>query len=148
MGPDTATRFILAEENCVLFLEEIRWHGVPQCSYCGSDRSTALPGESRYHCNNCNTTFAVTVKTLFHHTHLPLHKWFVAIALLLGPKQGASCRELAQEMGINKNTALQLATRIRKASADSTERRLLQTIADMVEAESVVVSDQEQREVG
>lgn len=148
MGANAVTRFILAKGDCVLFLEEIRWHGVPHCPYCGSDRSTALPSESRHHCNNCNTAFGVTVRTLFHHTHLPLHKWFVAIALLLGPKQGASCRELAREMGINKNTALQLATRIRKASADSAERRLLRAIADMVEAESAAMSDQGQRQVG
>ena len=44
----------------------------------------------RHHCNGCNTTFSVTVDTIFHHTHLDLQKWFLAISLVLNAKKGIS----------------------------------------------------------
>jgi transposase-like protein len=83
------------EEDCILHLEEVRWHGKPVCPYCGSNRTTE--NEHRHHCNNCNTSFSVTVNTIFHHTHLPLQKWFLAISLVLNAKKGLSARQLARD---------------------------------------------------
>ena len=59
------------ESDCIAHLESVRWGGKPICPYCGSDRSTPLPNEQRHHCNACNTTFSVTVGTIFHHTPGP-----------------------------------------------------------------------------
>lgn len=103
------------EADCVAHIERVRWHGKPVCPYCHSDRTTAMPKESRHHCNSCNTTFSVTVDTIFHHTHLPLQKWFLAISLVLNAKKGLSARQLARDLEVNKNTAWYMGMRIRNA---------------------------------
>lgn len=126
-------RMFPTEANCIAHLEKVRWNGVPVCPYCGSDKSTPLPKENRHHCNTCNTTYSVTVGTMFHHTHLPLQKWFLAVSLILNAKKGISARQLGRDLEVNKNTAWYLAMRVRKAMDESTERPLLEGIVEMDE---------------
>lgn len=121
------------EEDCIAHLEKVRWNDKPICPYCGSDHTTPLPKEQRHHCNNCNTTFSVTVNTIFHHTHLPLQKWFLAISLILNAKKGISARQLARDLEVNKNSAWYLAMRIRKAMTEPQEREFLEGIVEMDE---------------
>jgi len=122
------------EADCIAHLEKVKWSdGQPICPYCSSRKATPLPKEYRYHCNNCNTTFSVTVGTIFHHTHLPLQKWFLAVSLILNAKKGIAARQLARDLEVNKNTAWYLAMRIRKAMIETKERELLQGIVEMDE---------------
>ena len=121
------------ERDCIAFLEVIRWHGTPVCPYCKSDRVTPCKDEHRYHCNNCNTSFSVTVGTIFHHTHLPLQKWFLAVSLILNAKKGIAARQLGRDLDVNRNTAWYLAMRIRKAMFENPQRELLQGIVEMDE---------------
>jgi len=121
------------EADCINKLEQVRWHGKPICPYCKSDSISALPKEQRHHCNNCNTTFSVTVNTIFHHTHLPLQKWFLALSLILNAKKGISARQLARDLEVTKDTAWFLAMRIRKAMDESEQRGLLHGIVEMDE---------------
>jgi transposase-like protein len=119
------------EADCIAHLEHVRWNGVPICPYCKSDRTTPLPSEQRHHCNSCNTTFSVTVNTIFHHTHLALQKWFLAISLVLNAKRGISARQLGRDLEVNKNTAWFMGTRIRNAMFEQGE--LLKGIVEMDE---------------
>ena len=122
------------QAGCLAHLESIKWpDGKPVCPYCNSARTTPLPKEYRHHCNNCNTTFSVTVGTIFHHTHLPLQKWFLAVSLILNAKKGIAARQLARDLEVNKNTAWYLAMRIRKAMIETKQRQLLQGIVEMDE---------------
>jgi transposase-like protein len=118
-----------AEEDCICHIEKVRWHGKPICPYCGSDRISA--NEHRHHCNNCNTSFSVTVNTIFHHTHLPLQKWFLAISLVLNAKKGLSARQLARDLEVNKNTAWYMGMRIRNAMFEQGD--LLRGVVEMDE---------------
>lgn len=126
-------RLFPTEADCIAHLEQVRWKGKPVCPYCASDRVTPLKKEHRHHCNNCNTTFSVTVNTIFHHTHLPLQKWFLAISLILNARKGISARQLARDLEINKNTAWYLSMRIRKAMIESSQRDLLHGLVEMDE---------------
>ena len=103
------------QKDCLKQLEKLRWSDLPTCPYCSSGNSTSLPKESRHHCNNCNTTFSVTVGTIFHHTKVDLQKWFMAILLLLEVKKGLSVRQMAEGLKVNKNTAWHMRTRIGNA---------------------------------
>lgn len=114
------------QDDCVDHLEKVRWGNKPRCPYCQSTKATPMPKERRYHCNNCNTSFSVTVGTIFHHTHLDLQKWFLGISLILNAKKGISSRQLARDLGVNKNTAWYMGKRIRKAMFE--QRELLQGI--------------------
>lgn len=117
------------EPDCLAYLEGLRWNGMPACPYCGSRRNTPILDEHRYHCNSCNTTYSVTVRTIFHHTRLPLQKWFLAIMLVLNAREGIPARQLSRHLKVNKNTAWLMGTRIRRAMISS--RNLLLGIAEM-----------------
>lgn len=116
-------------EDCLALLEQIRWAGTPQCPYCESLKSRKLKNEYRYQCNECFTSYSVTVGTLFHKTHVDLEKWFLAIHLVLNSAKGMSVRQLAKEIGVNKNTASYIIARIRKAMTQ--EMELLQKILEI-----------------
>ena len=118
-------------DDCIKYLEEVRWKNKPKCPYCQSTNQTPLKQEKRYHCNNCNTSYSVTVGTIFHKTRLDLQKWFLAITLILNARKGISARQLARDLEVNKNTAWYMAMRIRKAMFE--HRELLQGIVEMDE---------------
>lgn len=111
------------EKDCINHLEHVRWRGKPTCPYCSSAKSTAVAGEKRYHCNICNTSYSATVGTIFHHSHLPLQKWFLALTLVLNAKNTISSRQLARALDVNRNTACYMQLRIRNAMID--QRSLL-----------------------
>lgn len=117
-------------EDCIKHLENLRWKSIPQCVYCNSTNTTPMPKELRHHCNNCNTTFSVTVSTIFHHTHLPLQKWFLAICLILNAKKGLSARQLARDLKVNKDTAWRMGMKIREAMMEKMQRELLTCIVE------------------
>lgn len=119
------------EKSCIDRLEAVKWKGIPTCPYCKSTKATAMPKEERYHCNTCNTTYSVTVGTIFHNTKLDLQKWFLAIALMLNAKKGLSARQLSRDLEVNKNTAWYMGMRIRRAMLDDGE--LLKGIVEMDE---------------
>lgn len=121
------------QESCLEYLEQVRWKGQPTCPYCKSTNSTSAPKEQRHHCNNCNTSFSVTVGTIFHKTHLDFQKWFLAISLILNAKKGISARQLARDLEVNKNTAWYMAMRIRRAMNERWHRELLHGIIEMDE---------------
>lgn len=119
-----------SEAACVQHLEEIRWGGEVLCAYCNAPSPSPIKNQ-RYHCNQCQKSFSVTVGTIFHHTHLPVQKWFLAITLVLNAKKGLSARQLARDLGINKDTAWRITMKIREAMKYDGE--LLSGIVEMDE---------------
>ena len=117
--------------DCLIHLESIRWKDKPQCPYCNSQNSTPAKKERRHHCNTCNTSYSVTVRTIFHRTRVDLQKWFLAISLILNAKKGISARQLARDIEVNKDTAWYMAMRIRRAMRE--DYKLLEGIVEMDE---------------
>jgi len=113
------------ENDCIAHLEKVRWDNKAKCPYCQSNNTTPAPKENRYHCNNCNTSFSVTVGTIFHHTHLPLQKWFLAICMTLNAKKGVAARQMARHLRVNKDTAWRIDMKIRQAMSEREQRELL-----------------------
>ncbi|MCX6096749.1 MAG: IS1595 family transposase [Candidatus Bipolaricaulota bacterium] len=121
------------QEDCISYLEQVRWGGTPRCPYCHSDNSTSLSAEQRHHCNNCNTSYSVTVKTIFHQTHLPLQKWFLAVSLILNAKKGIAARQLARDLDVHRNTAWRISMKVREAMGQKEHRELLTGMVEMDE---------------
>ncbi len=119
------------QEDCIEHLEKARWDGVPICPYCGSVNTAR--NQHRHRCYDCKTSFSVTVDTIFHHTHMPLQKWFLAITLILNAKKGLSALQLSRDLEVNKNTAWRIAMQIRKAMTQAQHRNLLTGIVEMDE---------------
>jgi transposase-like protein len=121
------------QDACLDYLEKVRWNGKPNCPYCGSMRVTTYKAERRHHCNTCNTSFSVTVRTIFHKTRLPLQKWFLATMLILNAKKGKAARQLARDLKVNKDTAWRISMKIREAMTERHQRELLTSIVEMDE---------------
>lgn len=121
------------EGACVSYLESVRWKTGVACPYCKASKSTQVPHEQRHHCNNCNTSFSVTVGTIFHHTHLPLQKWLLAVCLILNAKKGISSRQLSRDLHVHKDTAWRIAMKIRLAMRDQGQRELLTGVVEVDE---------------
>src|SRR5712692_1182623 len=121
------------DEMCLAYLEAKRWpHGV-RCPVCGAKEVSTITRtvdetktrkekkqnkrKQLYQClePTCKQQFSATSGTLFHDSHLPLSKWFMAIALLVDAKKGMSAMQLQRHLGVNYRTAWYLAHRIREA---------------------------------
>jgi transposase-like protein len=109
----------------VVFLEKMRWpDSVIRCPQCGDKRITKFQRKGKtgkaphlYRCleQTCDYQFSVTTGTIFHDSHLPLTKWFIAIALLADAKKSISANQLRRHLGVQYKTAWHLAHRIREA---------------------------------
>lgn len=114
------------EARCVLHLERIRWPQGLECIDCKSKRvmkfqAKGKTGKERflYECNECRYQYSVTVGTIFHDSHLPLVKWFLAIYMICSAKKGVSAKQLQRELEIGSyKTAWYMAHRIRLAMQD------------------------------
>ena len=122
------------QESCLAHLDAARWGGEPKCPYCGEANTASSSDRRRRHrCYACKTSFSITVGTIFHHTHLPLQKWFLAITLMLNAKKGLSALQLSRDLEVNKNTAWRITMQIRKAMSQAEHRNLLTGIVEMDE---------------
>jgi transposase-like protein len=130
------TNKLQTEDQCLDFIEKVRWpEGKIRCVRCGNDkvsRITRRVDESKsrkekkqnkrtrlYAClePTCKHRFTPTVGTLFHDSHLPLSKWFMAVALIVHAKKGMSAKQVQRHLGVNYRTAWYMGHRIRKAMA-------------------------------
>lgn len=102
--------------DCIKYLEQIKWGGIPRCPHCNTTRQTPQLKEQRYRCGVCRSSYSVTVRTVFHNTKIDLQKWFVAIPLILNKR--ISARQLAKEIGVTKDTACFMVNRIIVANKD------------------------------
>jgi transposase-like protein len=87
--------------------------------------------EHRYRCNSCFTSYSVTVKTVFHQTHVDLCKWFQAILLLHRLGDSISIRKLAREVQVTRATATLMVQRIREIPAE--QKNILNEIVRSLE---------------
>jgi hypothetical protein len=59
-----------------------------------------VPSRNLYECKLCGYQFSVTTGTVFHSTHLPLEKWFQAVALVVDAKKGMSALQICRHLGL------------------------------------------------
>lgn len=100
------------EASCIKLLEEVIWNNLPSCPYCKSNNYIALKNTHRYHCNKCNTSYSVTVKTIFHKTKTPLQIWLYAIYLKEINELNIPVRKLGEEMQVTKDTANRIVNKV------------------------------------
>lgn len=104
-----------SEDKCREYLEQLRWPGAISCLKCKSEKIYPILGRNQYVCDSCTYQFSVTVDTIFHDTHLPLWKWFLAAYLLCESRKGMSANQIKRTLGISYKTAWYLCHRIRAA---------------------------------
>jgi len=119
------TKQFTTDDKCLDYIEKMRWpNGEIGCVHCGEvGRISKITRESKsknqrtriYQCLACGKQFSATSGTIFNDSHLPLTKWFLAIAMICEAKKGMSACQLQRHLGVNYRTAWYLAHRIREA---------------------------------
>lgn len=112
-------------------LEALIWPHGPVCPHCGgkeriyklsgvrSKPSKKNPKGIERHglkkCGHCRKQFTVRMGTIFEDSHIPLHKWFQAIHLMVSSKKGISSHQLHRTLEITYEAAWFMSHRIREA---------------------------------
>jgi transposase-like protein len=119
------------EDKCWDYLEKMRWPSGVACVKCGSTHVSKFTGKGKtgkarrlYECmeKECSHQFSPTSGTIFHDSHLPLSKWFLAISLYCDGKKSVSALQLQRHLGLGSyRTAWHLGHRIRKAIEQSSD---------------------------
>ncbi|MGE3866823.1 MAG: IS1595 family transposase [Hyphomonadaceae bacterium] len=111
------------EKAAFAYLEAKLWPQGPICPQCGGE-GYALEGvedkKGRVRlglkkCRACRAQFTVRVGTIFEASHVPLHIWLQAVALLTSSKKGISSNQLHRTLGVTLKTAWFMSHRIRMA---------------------------------
>ncbi len=113
------------ETAAIAHLEASRWGKEPVCPHCGSLKVHRMAGTTQagyFLCNDCRDKFTARTGTVMERSHIPVHKWLLAIHLLSSAKNGMSAHELHRLLGITYKSAWFLAHRIREAMDGGTKR--------------------------
>lgn len=111
-----------SEDRCREILEELRWPAGPRCPRCDGKKLSRVSTREQFYCEtaSCGYQFSVTAGTIFHDSHLPLRKWFVAVYLMTESRKGISANQIKRMLGIGSyRTAWYLCHRIRAAMVDA-----------------------------
>ncbi len=132
------------QQSCIDHLERIRFGNEPFCPLCGvvdvaRKKERDLIG--RWNCHACKASFNVLSKTIFQGTHMPLQKWFMAIALILNAKKSLSSCQLARDIDMTNPTAWYMQQRIRAAMASGQ----LPLLKGIIEADETYVGGRPRR---
>jgi len=119
------------EDAALLHLIKTRWPYGVRCVACDHDKcwlveAKGTTGKPRklFQCSDCLYQFSPTANTLFHDSHLPLTKWFVAIALMVEAKKGVSANQVKRHVGLTYKTAWYVCHRIREAMQEEKSTKL------------------------
>ena len=109
-------------DRCQEMLAAVRWPNGVACPHCGSLEVTYLAKQRRWKCRSKHPRrqFSVKVGTIFEDSPVGLDKWFTAIWLIGGAKNGISSYELHRAIGVTQKTAWFMLHRIRLAMQTGT----------------------------
>jgi len=125
-------------------IEKTRWPDGPVCPHCGvvneatklERREGSKNGVRKgvWNCNGCREQFTVTVGSIFEDSHIPLHKWLLAIRLMASSKKGISAHQLMRNLELKSyRSAWFMAHRIRWALTQEPIRGALTGIVEVDE---------------
>lgn len=130
-----------SEDKCRAYLEALRWPNGVVCIRCQSPKISRLKERHQFHCDGCTYQFSVRAGTIFHDSHLPLWKWFLAVYVMGESKKGVSANQLKRMLGVSYKTAWYLCHRIRAAMTETDPEPL----SGIVEADETYTGNGPQR---
>jgi transposase-like protein len=107
-----------SEDRCRTYLEELRWPKGVRCIRCGSSKISRIKKRDQFDCDACTYQFSVRAGTIFHDSHLPLWKWFLAVYVMGESKKGISANQMKRMLGVSYKTAWYLCHRIRASMVE------------------------------
>ena len=108
------------EAKALAHIEASRWpDGEPSCPHCGSTYTRKMGGKTQagmHLCNDCRDKFTARVGSVMERSHIPVHKWLLAIHLMAASKKGHSAKQIERMLGISYTYLCRLIRRPRKKS--------------------------------
>jgi transposase-like protein len=125
-----AARYYADLNVCQKLLVEARWPDGVSCPSCGRTDVSYLETQKRWQCKtkHAKRQFSVKVGTIFEDSPIGLDKWFTAMWLIAGAKNGISSYELHRAIGVTQKTAWFLNHRIRLAMQTGSFNKLGGTV--------------------
>jgi hypothetical protein len=125
------------EDACEEHLIHIRWSNGMRCSKCnGTTFFRRLRTRRVYQCRSCKHFNSPTAGTIFHKTRTSLQAWFLAIFCVAFDKRGLSALQLAEQIGVDYNTAWAMLQRIRRSMA---KRNMLYKLNSPIEMDDMFI---------
>jgi transposase-like protein len=121
-------RAFSTEDKCREYLVRLRWPRGVACPKCQHTAVSTLRNQRKFECAKCTYQFSGTAGTIFHDSHLPLEKWFLATYLMCESRKGISANQLKRILGVSYKTAWYLCHRIRAAMSSMVQAPLSGTV--------------------
>jgi transposase-like protein len=122
----TETRFH-DEDAAREHIELSRWANGVNCPFCGSLDVMRMAGKTQpgmFLCRDCRDKFSCRTGTLMERSHIPLHKWLLAIHLMATSKKGISAHQMMRNLDFGSyRTAWFLCHRIREAMGATSDHK-------------------------
>lgn len=110
------------EAAAIAHLEKSRWAvSGANCPKCGSFAVRKMEGATQagyWLCNDCRDKFTCRTGTVMERSHIPVHKWLLAIHLMSASKKGISAHQMHRMLGVTYKSAWFLCHRIREAMSE------------------------------
>ena len=119
---DISARHFHDEDAAREHIEASRWPDGVYCPHCGSFNVMRMAGKTQagmFLCRDCADKFTCRTGTLMERSHIPLHKWLLAMMLLSSSKKGMSAHQMHRMLGVTYKSAWFLCHRIREAMGES-----------------------------
>jgi transposase-like protein len=107
------------EDKAREHIEASRWPDGVNCPHCGSLDVHRMAGKTQagyFLCNDCRDKFTCRTGSIMERSHIPLHKWLLALHIIAASKKSVSSLQLQRMLGLGSyRTAWFMAHRIREA---------------------------------
>ena len=128
-------------------IEASRWANGVTCPLCGSVNVMRMGGKTQagmFLCRDCRDKFTCRTGTVMERSHIPLHKWLLALHLMASSKKGISALQLQRNLGLGSyKSAWFLAMRCREAMGIAPEAGPMGGEGRVVEADTTYVGGRE-----
>jgi len=142
LKPMTAIEFqdrFRSEDDCLDYIEELRWPKGFVCPNCGHDFGYRLSNRRLIQCGLCRRQTSVTAGTIFHKTRTPLRHWFWMLFQIAQDKGGASSVRLAKQLGMFQSTVWNQLHKLRHAMERRDEGI---SLAGFIELDEAIIGPQ------
>ena len=108
---------LIDETKCFEAVRELRWSEGVRCARCNSTdvikhgHDETQPERQRYRCKTCHSCFDDLSGTVFEGHHQPLQVWILCLYFM---RLNLSNRQIAAELGLNKDDVQQMTRTLRR----------------------------------
>ncbi len=133
-----------SDDACRKVLIEARWPGGFSCPRCRHIKGYELREYPVIECAKCGHQASATAGTVLHGAKLELHKLFLLLYLLVAEKDGANCKQLKRQVGVNYKTARLWKLKL----SDMLHCREKDSLIGRVEIDETIVGGSDDQSVG